>query len=72
MKTTKHALRFITEFKDETDPTAQRILKMSKTERVQLLEKVLREELEPLIQSKLDELNKNNSWAILRLENKND
>jgi hypothetical protein len=72
MKTTKHALRFITEFKDETDPTAKRILNMNTVQRVKLLEKVLREELEPLIQSKLDELNKNNSWAILKLENKND
>jgi len=66
MKTITHSLQFITEL-DETNPTAIRLLSLPDEMQVLMLEGMLKELLAPLIQPALDELNKGNSFATLKV-----
>lgn len=66
MKQVKHSLEFITEF-DETNPVAMRFLELSNEIQVTMLEGMLKSLLVPRIQPALDELNENNSYAILKV-----
>lgn len=68
MKTIQHSLKFITEL-DETDPTAQRLLALSKDEQIFMLESLLKELIAPKIAPILDEVNAGNSWANLKVAN---
>jgi hypothetical protein len=66
MKTIKHSLQFITEL-DETNPTAQRLLALDEPMQILILEGMLKELLAPAIQPAINELNKGNSYATLKV-----
>jgi F0F1-type ATP synthase delta subunit len=66
MKSVKHSLQFITEL-DENEPTAKRLLSLPKEEQTLILEGLLKEIIVPKIKPVLNEVNKNNSWALLRV-----
>ena len=66
MKIVKHSLQFITEL-DETDPTAQRLLALPEQMQIAMLEGMLKELLAPALKPAIDELNKNNSFATLKV-----
>lgn len=63
MKTIKHSIKFTTELNDLENPTVKKLLELPKKEQAQLLESVLSR----LLASKVDELNKRNSWATLKV-----
>jgi hypothetical protein len=62
----EHSLQFVTEL-DETHPISQQLLALPKIAQVAMLESMLKELLAPRIQPALDELNENNSYAILKV-----
>jgi len=62
----EHNLKFITEV-DETHPVGQRLLGLSHEEQVQLLEGMLKELVAPTLQPRIDELNANGTYAILKV-----
>ena len=66
MKSVKHSLQFITEL-DENEPTAKRLLSLPKEKQTLILEGLLKEIIVPKIKPVLNEVNKNNSWALLRV-----
>ena len=66
MKTIKHSLQFITEL-DETNPTAQQLLALPEQMQIAMLEGMLKELLAPAIQPAINELNKGNSYATLKV-----
>lgn len=66
MKSVKHSLQFITEL-DESEPTAKRLLSLPKEEQTLILEGLLKEVILPKIKPVLDEVNKGNSWALLKV-----
>jgi hypothetical protein len=66
MKTIEHTLRFITEL-DETNPTSQQLLSLDKDMQIELLEGMLQTLLVPSILPIIDDLNKNNSFATLKV-----
>lgn len=66
MKTIEHSLRFITEL-DETNPTSQQLLSLDKDMQIELLEGMLHTLLVPSILPIIDGLNKNNSFATLKV-----
>ena len=66
MKIVKHSLQFITEL-DETNPTAQQLLALPEQTQIMFLEGMLKELLAPAIKPAVDELNKNNSFATLKV-----
>ena len=61
-----HSLQFVTEL-DETHPIAQQLLALHPDAQVALLESMLKDLLAPLIQSAIDHLNENNSYATLKV-----
>lgn len=66
MITIPHSLQFVTEL-DETHPIAKQLLALPTIDQVALLESMLKELLAPRLQSALDELNANNSYATLKV-----
>jgi hypothetical protein len=66
MKTVVHKLEFVTEF-DENHPTAKQLLSLPHDFQVTILEGMLKDLLAPRLQSILDELNENNSYAKLKV-----
>ena len=62
----EHSLKFVTEFADNHPVTAQ-MMAMPESMRIELLESMLKELLTPRIQPALDEINKNGSYAILKV-----
>ena len=64
----EHSLKFVTEF-DETHPTAQRFLQLEASQQIKMLESMLKDLMGPAIQPALDEINKNGSYAILKVAN---
>lgn len=66
MKTIKHSLHFITEV-DETHPTAKQLLELDSEVQIQFLESLLKELIAPALKPALDEANKGNSWATLKV-----
>ena len=66
MKTIQHSLHFITEV-DETHPTAMQLLQLDSEVQIQFLESLLKELIAPALKPALDEVNKGNSWAVLKV-----
>jgi len=66
MKTITHSLHFVTEL-DEAHPTAKQFLSLDEIEQIALLESMLKELLAPAIKPALEEANKGNSWATLKV-----
>ena len=64
--TVQHSLKFET-ILDETNPTALRLLALSKQDQVDFLSRMLKEMVAPMIQPTLDEINAGGSWAILKV-----
>jgi hypothetical protein len=60
-----HTLKFETEL-DETHPIAQRLLSLSLEDQVTMLEGMLKALVAPKLTEILDELNENNSYALLK------
>jgi hypothetical protein len=68
MKKIPHTLQFVTEIDETTqDPTALRLLALDELEQIAILESMLHELLVPTLKPILDELNKNNSFATLKV-----
>ena len=61
-----HSLNFVTEL-DETHPVAMQLLALPEQMQIAMLEGMLKELLAPRIQSAIDELNENGSYAILKV-----
>ena len=62
----KHSLNFVTVV-DETHPVGMQLVKLEESMRKILLESMLKELLAPMIQPAIDEINKNGSYAILKV-----
>ena len=62
----EHNLKFVTEV-DETHPIGMRLMGLSESMRIEMLESMLKELLAPMIQPALDEINANGSYAILKV-----
>ena len=62
----KHSLHFVTVV-DETHPVGMQLVKLEESMRKILLESMLKELLAPMIQPAIDEINKNGSYAILKV-----
>jgi hypothetical protein len=68
MAQVEHVLRFVTEV-DETNPTGARLLALDKEMQIEMLERMLKEMVAPMLQPALDEINAGGSWAILKVAN---
>jgi len=64
----KHNLEFVTEL-DETNKYSQQLLALPEFLQREMLETMLKNLLAPRLQPILDELNENNSYAILKVAN---
>jgi hypothetical protein len=62
----EHSLKFVTEV-DETHPVGMRLMGLSESMRIEMLESMLKELLAPKIQPALDEINAGGSYAILKV-----
>lgn len=62
----EHSLKFVTEV-DETHPVGMRLMQLSESMRIEMLESMLKELLAPRIQPALDEINENGTYAILKV-----
>jgi hypothetical protein len=62
----EHSLKFVTEF-DETHPVAQQFLALSELDQIQLLESMLKSLMVPALIPTIDKINKNGSYAILKV-----
>jgi hypothetical protein len=61
-----HTLKFETEL-DENNPTARRLLSLPYDQQVAMLEGMLKALIVPKLTNILDELNENNSYALLKV-----
>lgn len=61
-----HSLKFVTEL-DEAHPTAKQLLELPEQMQVMFLEGLLKELLAPALAPALEEANKGNSWAVLKV-----
>lgn len=61
-----HALHFYTEV-DETHPVGKQLLALPEEMQIVMLEGMLKELLSPALKPALDEINKNGSYAILKV-----
>jgi hypothetical protein len=68
MTQVEHVLRFVTEV-DETNPTGAQLLALDKEMQIEMLERMLKEMVAPMLQPALDEINAGGSWAILKVAN---
>ena len=66
MVTIEHSLKFVTEV-DENNPTGMRLLSLEKKMQVEMLEGMLKELLAPALAPVIEDINKNGSWAILKV-----
>jgi hypothetical protein len=62
----EHNLKFVTEF-DETHPIAMRALALPHSELVAMLESMLKDLLVPALLPTIEDINKNGSYAILKV-----
>ena len=62
----EHVLKFVTEV-DETHPIGMRLMGLSESMRIEMLESMLKDLLAPRIQPALDEINENGTYAILKV-----
>ena len=61
-----HSLNFVTEF-DETHPISQRFLQLDELSQIAMLEGMLKELLVPALTPVIEDINKNGSYAILKV-----
>lgn len=61
-----HSLHFFTEV-DETHPIGKQLLALPEEMQIVMLEGMLKELLAPALKPALDEINKNGSYAILKV-----
>jgi hypothetical protein len=61
-----HSLNFVTEL-DESNPTARLLLSLPKAEQIAMLEGMLKELLVPALIPAIELLNKNNTFATLKV-----
>ena len=66
MTKVEHTLKFVTEF-DETHPVAQQALAIPHSELIAMLEGMLKDLLVPALIPVIEEINKNGSYAILKV-----
>jgi hypothetical protein len=66
MTKVEHSLKFVTEF-DETHPVSKQFLSLDKNEQVHMLESMLKDLLVPALMPTIDHINKNGSYAILKV-----
>ena len=66
MTKVEHALKFVTEF-DETHPVAKQALAIPHSDLIAMLEGMLKDLLVPAIGPVIEEINKNGSYAILKV-----
>jgi len=62
----EHSLKFVTEF-DETHPIAQQALAIPHSDLIVMLEGMLKDLLVPAIIPVIEDINKNGSYAILKV-----
>jgi len=62
----KHSLHFVTQV-DETHPVGMQLLALEKEMQIVMLESMLKDLLAPRIQPALEDINKNGSFAILKV-----
>ena len=62
----EHNLKFVTEV-DETHPIGMRLMGLSESMRIEMLESMLKQLLAPRIQPVIDEINEGGSYAILKV-----
>jgi hypothetical protein len=62
----QHNLKFVTEFKEGHPVTAQ-VMALDESTRIMMLESMLKELVGARLQPILDEINKNGSYAILKV-----
>jgi hypothetical protein len=62
----KHSLHFVTQV-DETHPIGKQLLALENEMRIQLLEGMLKDLLVPALKPALEDINKNGSYAILKV-----
>jgi hypothetical protein len=62
----QHSLNFVTQF-DETHPVAKQALAIPHSELVAMLEGMLKDLLVPAILPTIEDINKNGSYAILKV-----
>ena len=62
----EHNLKFVTEFKSGHPVTAQ-VMALDESTRILMLESMLKDLIAPKLQPILDEVNKNASYAILKV-----
>lgn len=65
-KKIEHSIKFVTEF-DETHPVAQQALAIPHSDLVAMLEQMLKELVVPALGPVIEEINKNGSYAILKV-----
>ena len=68
MTSVEHSLKFVTEF-DETHPVAKQFLNLDEQSQIIMLESMLKDLLVSAIQPVIDTINKNGSYAILKVAN---
>ena len=62
----KHSLHFVTQV-DETHPVGMQLLALENEMQIAMLEGMLKDLLVPALKPALDEINKNGSYAILKV-----
>jgi hypothetical protein len=62
----KHSLHFVT-LLDETHPIGMQLLALEDSARVQMLEGMLKDLLAPALVPVIEDINKNGSYAILKV-----
>ena len=68
MTPVEHSLKFVTEF-DETHPIAKEFLNLDEQSQIIMLESMLKDLLVSAIQPVIDTINKNGTYAILKVAN---
>ena len=62
----KHSLHFVTQV-DETHPIGMQLLSLEKEMQIAMLEGMLKELVAPALTPTLEDINKNGSYAILKV-----
>jgi hypothetical protein len=62
----KHSLHFVTQV-DETHPVGMQLLALEKEMQIAMLEGMLKDLLVPALKPALEDINKNGSYAILKV-----
>jgi hypothetical protein len=66
MTKVEHSLKFVTEF-DETHPIGKQALALPHSDLIEMLEGMLKDLLVPALVPVIEDINKNGSYAILKV-----